>query len=128
MPAGRPSKYDPVFCDAVIEAGKEGKTLAEMAAAIGIDRSTLTDWQEQHPEFSRAVKAGLDAAQAWWEQNGRIATFGGIEGFNATSFIFNMKNRFKADWADRQLHGSDPENPLPTGFAVTFRKATDAAG
>lgn len=102
MPAGRPSKYDPAFCDRVIEMGKEGKTLAEMADGLDIDRSTLTDWTEQHPEFSRAVKSGLDRAQAWWEKKGRIATFGGVDGYNATSYIFQMKNRFKEDWRDKQ--------------------------
>lgn len=107
MPAGRPSKYDPAMCDIVAASGADGKTLAEMAADIGIDRSTLNEWCDLHPEFSRAVKSGLDAAQAWWESKGRQATFGGVDGFNATSFIFNMKNRFKDDWSDQtNLHHS----------------------
>ena len=101
MPMGRPSKYDPAFCEAIIAAGEEGQTLAEMAATIGVDRSTLKDWTDQHPDFSRAVKIGLDRAQAWWERQGRVATFGGCDGFNATSYIFQMKNRFKEDWRDK---------------------------
>lgn len=100
-PGGRPTDYDPAMCEVVISCGDEGKTLAEMARAIGVDRSTLADWREQHPEFSRAVKEGLDRAQAWWEEKGRVATFGGFEGFNATSYIFQMKNRFREDWRDR---------------------------
>jgi hypothetical protein len=98
---GRPSKYDPSFCDAVIASGAEGKTLAEMANDLGINRATLKDWQEAHPEFSSAVKTGLDKAQAWWEGNGRLATFGAMPGYNATSYIFQMKNRFKDDWRDK---------------------------
>lgn len=101
MPGGRPSKYKPEFADLVVKLGSEGKTLAEMAAGIGVDRSTLDDWVKQNPEFSRAVKAGLDAAQAWWEEKGRDATFGAYPGFNATSYIFQMKNRFKEDWRDK---------------------------
>lgn len=31
---------------------------------------------------------------------GRVSTFGGTEGFNATSYIFQMKNRFRAEWND----------------------------
>jgi hypothetical protein len=76
-------------------------TLAEMAAALGVDRATLRDWRETHDEFSRSVKRGLDLAQAWWERQGRVATFGGCDGFNATSYIFQMKNRFSEDWRDR---------------------------
>lgn len=128
MPAGRPTKYDPAMCEAVINAGAEGMTLAEMADILDIDRATLNEWRERHPEFSRAVKAGLDKAQAWWEREGRKATFGGVDGFNATSYIFQMKNRFREEWADRQLHGSDPENPLPSAVNVidASKLSTDA--
>lgn len=74
-----------------------------MADELDIDRSTLKDWTETHEEFSRAVKRGVDKAQAWWERHGRIATFGGCEGYNATSYIFQMKNRFREDWQDKTL-------------------------
>ena len=123
MPAGRPSKYDPAMCETVIEAGSQGMTLAEMADAIGVDRATVKNWMEEHEEFFRAVKSGLDKAQAWWERKGREATFGAIDGYNATSYIFQMKNRFKEDWADTKLLGSDPNNPLPTSHEVIFRDA-----
>ena len=101
MPAGRPSKYDEAFCEVVIAVGAEGGSLAEMAEACDIDRGTLNEWLEIHPEFSRAVKRGIQKAQVWWEQQGRKATFGASDGFNATSYIFNMKNRFKDDWRDK---------------------------
>lgn len=114
--AGRPSKYDPSFCETVIACGEQGDTLAGMAEACDVDRSTLNDWIESHEEFSRAVKRGLQKAQAWWERKGREATFGGHDGFNATSFIFNMKNRFKEDWRDKVDHSH--ENP--DGTAITF--------
>ena len=112
MSAGRPTSYRAEYCDTVRLSGAEGKTLAEMARDIGVDRSTLADWCKIHPEFSRAVRAGLDTAQAWWEEQGRIATFGGVDGFNATSYIFQMKNRFRQDWADVSRHehtGKDGE-------------------
>ena len=32
---------------------------------------------------------------------GRQSAVGEVENFNATSYIFNMKNRFKEDWRDR---------------------------
>lgn len=125
--AGRPTKYDSAMCEAVIDAGAQGMTLAEMADILDVNRATVKAWMEVHPEFCSAVKSGLDKAQAWWERKGREATFGAIDGYNATSYIFQMKNRFKEDWADRQLHGSDPDNPLPSGFDLTFRKASNGA-
>ncbi len=102
MPAGRPSKYDPAFCDRVIELGREGASKAEIALELDICYATFDTWQNDKPEFLEAVKRAERLSQGWWEKKGRSATFGGVEGFNATSFIFNMKNRFKADWRDKQ--------------------------
>lgn len=101
MSGGRPSKYDPSFCDRVLELAREGASKAEMALDIGIAYSTFDVWQNDNEEFSEAVKAAEKISQGWWEKQGRIATFGGIQNFNATSFIFNMKNRFKEDWRDK---------------------------
>lgn len=101
MPAGRPTKYDPSYCEKVIEMGKYGASKHEMALDLDINFSTFLLWQETHEEFSKAVREATGFAQAWWEKNGRTATFGSTPGFNATSFIFNMKNRFKEDWRDR---------------------------
>lgn len=72
-----------------------------MALELGIHYSTFDDWQNNNPEFSDAVKAAERISQGWWEKQGRLATFGGCEGFNATSYIFNMKNRFKEDWREK---------------------------
>jgi len=117
MPAGRPSLYDPAFCDKVIEVGIDGGSLAEMAESCDVERHTLNAWMEAHPEFSTAVKRGLQKAQVWWERQGKIATFGGAEGFNATSYIFNMKNRFKEDWRDKveQEHSGGQTLTVVTG-------------
>jgi hypothetical protein len=101
MPAGRPTKYNPDMCARVIECGKEGMGLAEMAAAIGVTRETVADWRATNPDFSCAIKEALSYSQAWWEQKGREGAIGKIDGFNATGYIFQMKNRFRADWHDR---------------------------
>lgn len=101
MPAGRPSKYDPKFCDKVIELGKQGASKAEMALELNIAYSTFDLWEHNKPEFSEAVKQARRLSQGWWEREGRKATFGASPGFNATSFIFNMKNRFSDDWRDK---------------------------
>lgn len=113
MPAGRPTTYDPAFCDKVLELGAAGASKHEMALELGCGWQTFHNWQDAHPEFLDAVKAATLASQGWWERKGRIATFGEVPNFNATAFIFNMKNRFPDDWRDKQEkdinHGiSDP--------------------
>ena len=100
MPAGRPSKYKPEMCEIVIQCGRDGMGKAEMAAELGIAYSNFDRWQHEHPEFQDAVKEAVRQSQAWWEKMGRISTFGGTDGFNATSYIFQMKNRFRAEWND----------------------------
>jgi hypothetical protein len=42
----------------------EGKTLAGMADELDVDRETINNWRDAHPEFSRAVKRALEKAQA----------------------------------------------------------------
>ena len=102
MAGGRPTKYDPDFCQRVIEYGKEGMSKAEMAVNLDISRDSFTEYENTHPEFSAAVKEAINASQAWWEEKGRKAVFNSVN-FNATAFIFNMKNRFKDDWSDRVI-------------------------
>jgi hypothetical protein len=101
---GRPSKYDPSYCALVVDLGANGKSKAQIAAAIGIDRGTLNAWTEVHPEFSRAIKEAMDLSLAWWEDIGQDHMI--RPGFNATAFIFQMKNRFRDDYRDVQhQHG-----------------------
>jgi transposase len=130
MPAGRPSKYNPAMCETAIESGKIGKTLVGMADDLDIDRGTLNEWMKIHPEFSLAVKEGLRRSQAWWEEQGRVATFGGIDGFNATSYIFQMKNRFRAEWNDtiKSDHTSSDGSMTPQVVERIIVQAKDADG
>lgn len=92
--------------------GHEGEGMAEAIVACDISRDTFYRWQDIHPEFSDAVKEFRRRSQSWWERKGREATFGEIPGFNSTSFIFNMKNRFPDDWRDKQEVDHGVTNPL----------------
>lgn len=100
---GRPTKYDPAMCETVIELGAKGASRAEIAMELGIHWDTFHEWQKQHPAFSDAIKRAMQLAQGWWEKKGREATFAS-EGFNATSYIFQMKNRFRDEWSDRVVN------------------------
>lgn len=109
MAFGRPSEYKPEYCDRLLEMGEQGMSKAEMAAELGIAYDTFNRWQNERADFSASVKEAVRRSQAWWEKQGRIATFGGVEGFNATSYIFQMKNRFREEWNDtiRQDHSGE---------------------
>lgn len=94
----RPTDYREEFCGRVIELGRKGKSKAQIAAALDVSRQTLDAWTKAHPEFLDAINAARDLAQAWWEDQGQTGLY--AERFNATAFIFQMKNRFRDDYAD----------------------------
>lgn len=101
MPVGRPTKYKPEFCDLVVEMGKEGKSLCQMACAMDITEETLSQWRKSKPAFSESLKRARQYSQAWWEDHGQKGSIGLIEGFNATSYVWQTKNRFPASFRDK---------------------------
>lgn len=116
---GRPSKYDPKYCEEVIELGKQGYSVVEMCAAIDVARNTLEAlWPEMYPEFKEAFTRARELSQAWWEEQGRKHLT--ADKFQAQLYSRSMAARFPHDWREKTLVGSDPENPLPDGFKVTL--------
>ena len=102
---GAPTKYDPSFCEKVISFGEQGLSKAQMAARLNVHRETLNNWAETHPEFFDAIKKSTDLAQDLWERRFEKGALGiGEEGqqMNPTMMIFLMKNRFPADWREKQ--------------------------
>jgi len=99
-PGGRPSKYDPTFCDEIINFMEAGYSVTAFAGHKRVARSTIYKWVDEHPEFSDALEAAQAVAALWWENRLRDCAERG-EG-NATASIFGLKNRAAADWRDRQ--------------------------
>lgn len=104
---GRPTKYDPAICDRIVALGLVGKSKAQIRREIGIHHSTWGEWAQKYPEFSAAIKESYELSMAWWEDQGMSGMTRGVR-FNATAYIFQMKNRFPAEYRDRQeLTGKD---------------------
>jgi hypothetical protein len=79
MPAGRPSSYDPAYCELILEffntepfvEGTDAMdkptirplklpTVQRFAANIGVHKDTIHEWARVHPEFSVSLKQALD--------------------------------------------------------------------
>jgi hypothetical protein len=96
--AGRPITFKPEYCEMLIDHMKEGLSFDSFGAKVDMSRQGLYNWLEDHAEFKHAKELGSTYSQLFWEKKG----LHGMETrnpFNATLWIFNMKNRFK--WSDR---------------------------
>lgn len=105
---GRPSDYDPAFCDTVIELGKAGKSIAYMATELNVCKDTIYEWAKVHLEFSDALTRAKLWSQRWWEDKGQT----GMEAdkFNASVWSRSMAARFPDDWREvsrKELTGQD---------------------
>jgi hypothetical protein len=101
---GRPTKYDPRYCDDIVAYCRQGYSITAFAGHIGVARSTIQEWAGVHEEFSVAVKRAKAASSLWWEERGRrVAERGGGNGA-ATMIIFNLKNMAPEDYADKRQH------------------------
>lgn len=64
LSVGRPSKYDPAYCDQVEKLCKLGATDEEIADFFAVHVDTIYEWKSVHSEFSEAVKRGKILADA----------------------------------------------------------------
>jgi hypothetical protein len=99
MPAGRPSDYDPSYCEKVIEWGKLGKSKVWMCAQLDICKRTMQRWEDAHPEFSAALTRAAAHAQAHWEDLGQHNIKD--RDFNSSVWSRSMAARFPDDWREK---------------------------
>lgn len=97
---GKPTKYRPEYCELIIHHMADGLSLDAFAAKVGVNIDTIHQWAKVHPEFKEAKKTAFSKNLIYWERMGIEGMTGKVPGFNATVWIFNMKNRFK--WRDRE--------------------------
>lgn len=98
-PRGRPSLYNPVFCDRVLELAAEGCGKAEIAATLGVTAKTLSSWAKAHEEFREAMIHAKELEYAWWLAAGRKGQF--MRNWNASGWALQMRNRFGKRFRDR---------------------------
>jgi hypothetical protein len=94
------SSFKPEFCDIAVNVLATGESLAAICDELDICRTTLYEWRDKHPEFAQAIQKGLQKAQRDWERLGREGITGNLDKFSTTGWIFTMKNRFRADYAE----------------------------
>lgn len=106
------------LCDKLIEFGRQGKSYAQMAAALDISRQTLYQWRANYPQINDALTRARDYSLAWWEDRGMDGMF--TQGFNASLWAKQVSCRFPDDYTDKNKQELTGAGGTP--LVVSWRK------
>jgi Transposase len=128
-PVGRPSKYDPAFCERAIELGRIGKSIEQIAANLGVSTRVLFDWRDKHEDFLHALEYAKELELDWWETIGQTHMIEEKESakLNASIWSRSMAARFPKKYREstkQEITGAEGA-PLLQGIQVTFVKPSE---
>jgi len=128
-PVGRPSLYDPAYCEKVVELGKLGKSVEQISAILNVSLRTMYSWRDSHEEFLHALEDAKAYEQAWWEDQAQSYMVEDKESAKLNSSLWSrsMAARFPKKYRDKmeqEITGVDGA-PLLTGIQVTFVKPNE---
>ena len=147
---GRPTSYTPDHCDEARRACMLGATNEELAALLGVSRSTIQNWIDEHPDFKRAIEEGKVKADAHVAEKlyqraigyERPATrfFANPEGDptrvdytyhhapDTAAAIFWLRNRRREDWREQVEHRHTTSHELLVVLEAARLRARPNAG
>ena len=128
-PVGRPSLYDPKYCEKVIALGKIGKSVEQIASTLNVSLRTMYSWRDAHEEFLHALEDAKTYEQAWWEEQAAAYMVENKESdrLNATLWSRSMAARFPKKYREsvkQEITGADGA-PLLQGIQVSFVKPNE---
>lgn len=100
-PVGRPTKYKPEYCEQIIELGKQGKSIAQMASYFDVDKASIYDWAASQEDFSTALARAKAHSQTWWEDQAQKNM--SDRNFNAQLWLKSVASRFREDYTEKQV-------------------------
>lgn len=128
-PVGRPTLYGPEYCDKVVELGRIGKSVEQIAAILNVSLRTMYSWRDAHEEFLHALDDAKTYEQAWWEEQAAAYMVENKESdrLNASLWSRSMAARFPKKYREStktEITGADGA-PLLSGIQVTFVKPSE---
>jgi transposase len=125
-PVGRPSLYDPAYCEKVVELGKLGKSVEQIASNLNLSLRVMYKWRDEHEEFMHAMEDAKQHEQAWWEEQAHLYMVEHKDGpkINASLWSRSMAARFPKKYREsvkQEITGAEGA-PLLQGIQVTFVK------
>ncbi len=113
---GRPSLYQPGFCDVARKFMAEGYSISALAGELGVDRVSIYVWEKAHPEFAEALKQSRFLRVRALEHKLLSSDISP----HVTAAIFALKNAMPDEWRDRFEHTGADGGPI----AVTVARFT----
>ena len=128
-PVGRPTLYDPKYCEEVVTLGRIGKSVEQIAANLNVSLRTMYSWRDAHEEFLHALDDAKTYEQAWWEEQAAAYMVENKESdrLNATLWSRSMAARFPKKYREQvkqEITGADGA-PLLAGIQVSFVKPSE---
>lgn len=125
-PVGRPTLYDPSYCEKVIELGRIGKSIEQICANLNISIRTIYLWRDTYEDFMQALEDAKTLEQAWWEEQATSYMVENKESdkLNVGLWSRSMAARFPKKYREStktEITGADGA-PLVTGIQVSFVK------
>lgn len=123
-PVGRPTEYDPSYCQKAIELGSKGKSLEQISGALGITYRTLCNWRDTHEDFFHALEEAKVREMIWWEEHAQAYLVEHKDGerLNVGLWSRSMAARFPKKYSERikqELTGAEGA-PLLKGVEISF--------
>jgi hypothetical protein len=123
-PVGRPTLYSPDLCDKVIELGKIGKSVEQIASILGYSLRTMYLWRDTYVEFMHAMEDAKQYEQYWWEEQAQAYLVENKESdkLNTSLWSRSMSARFPKKYREStktEITGADGTSLLE-GIQVTF--------
>jgi transposase-like protein len=125
-PVGRPSLYNPAYCEKVVELGRLGKSVEQIASNLNLSLRVMYKWRDEHEEFMHAMEDAKQHEQAWWEEQAQAYMVENKESdrLNASLWSRSMAARFPKKYREsvkQEITGAEGA-PLLQGIQVTFVK------
>lgn len=121
---GRPSTYDPSYCDVVRDMMSTGLSKTAVAGHLKVSRQRLIDWADANPDFRDAIKEGEAMRTLRLEQDLLMANTGP----QVTSRIFALKNAAPEEWRDMKAVEMTGKDGGPMEITGITRRIVDPGG
>jgi hypothetical protein len=126
MTVGRPTLFDPSYCDKVVELGALGKSVEQIATILGVSLRVIYLWRDTYPQFMHAMEDAKAAELNWWEDQAQAYMLEHKDAakLNASIWSRSMAARFPKKYRESVKQEITGENgaPLLTGIQISFVK------